>query len=66
MSQKRIKKRPNYIDKMLALCASKKILQGPGMHHIKVAHDDWCKMRQGTGECDCNPDVSYIATEGQN
>jgi len=52
------RKRPNYLEKVLALGYSVIAQGGQGkVHHITVAHDDWCAIWLG-GSCDCNPDVS--------
>jgi hypothetical protein len=67
MSQPRIKKKkPKYLKKVLALTQDRPILQTPGVHHVKVLHDEWCSILKGGQKCDCNPEVEYIATEGRN
>jgi len=45
-------KQPNYLEESIRLAAK----LGPGMHHIDVAHDDWCAIWRGRA-CDCRPDV---------
>lgn len=35
-------------------------LTGPGLHHLEIAHDDWCSFLNGRAECDCNPDISVM------
>ena len=65
MSHKQIKI-PTYLEQIDRLYHEQLILQQPGVHHIRVAHDEWCALLRGAGECNCNPDVTYIATEGQN
>ena len=57
---------PRYLEQIIRLQQERPILQQPGVHHIRVAHDEWCAMLRGTGPCNCNPEVTYIATEGQN
>lgn len=57
---------PAYLEKILLIARQHKILREPGVHHIQVAHDDWCALLRGTGDCNCNPDVQYISTEGRN
>jgi len=64
MSQRRIKRQD--LEKLRELHRDHKILQQPGIHHVSVAHDHWCRFLRGQGECNCNPKVSYVATEGQN
>jgi hypothetical protein len=67
MSQWRIKlKLPRYVPKVLELLDAHKVLREPGFHHIRIAHDDWCDLRTGRGPCNCDPDVTYIASEGRN
>ena len=70
VSQRRIKKpkdeRGNHIPAVLALREGRPILRQAGVHHIRCLHDDWCDLLNGRGVCNCNPDVSYVATEGQN
>lgn len=65
MSHRKIKRKPEKYMKQIADVMSKKGL-GPGMHHIKVAHDDWCEKLKSGGECNCNPEVSYMFQEGTN
>lgn len=66
MSQKTTQKERGYLEKILELHRTRSVLQQPGLHHIRVAHDDWCALRCGKGECNCYPDVTYLATEGRN
>ena len=41
-----------------------KILKGsdyiPGVHHIKIEHDNWCDIHKQKA-CNCNPNVSKIS-----
>ena len=43
-----------------------KILKGsdyiPGVHHIKIEHDNWCDIHKQKA-CNCNPNVSKINEE---
>ena len=36
-------------------------IQKGKLYHIEVAHDDWCNLLKGKGECNCNPE--YITKE---
>ncbi len=65
MSKQR-RKPGGYLDKILKLQRERPILQTAGVHHIEVRHDSWCALLQGTGKCNCHPEVSYLATEGRN
>lgn len=31
---------------------------GPGLIELNIAHDDWCALLHGKGDCNCEPDVS--------
>jgi hypothetical protein len=67
VSQKRIKpKTPLYLQRIVKLHEDRPILRQAGVHHVQVLHDDWCAMLRGVGECNCNPEVRYVATEGRN
>ena len=44
-----------YLEKILKLNQERPILQQPGVHHIRVAHDEWCALLRGTGPCNCDP-----------
>ena len=50
----------NYERKLQDLINAKIIptLTQPGVHDIKIEHDDWCLIYKG-GFCNCNPDVFY-------
>jgi hypothetical protein len=61
-----MKIKPRYLEKVEQLRDIHPVLQQPGLHHINVAHDDWCNLLRGKGECNCNPNVTYVATEGRN
>ncbi len=41
-----------YLERMVA---SRPHLK-PGIHHVYIAHDDWCAFLQG-GDCNCTPDM---------
>jgi hypothetical protein len=30
------------------------------VNHIDVFHDDWCALLNGTGACNCDPDVQVM------
>lgn len=34
----------------------------PVMRSVIVAHDGWCKLLNGTGGCNCNPEIRYDKT----
>ena len=57
---------PRYMDGILRLYRERPVLHEPGLHHIVVRHDDWCALLRGVGECNCDPDVEYVATKGRN
>ncbi len=61
VSQPRIKKVPNYLSQVIADSAHLK----PGIHHMQVAHDDWCNLLRGKGQCNCNPDVRPCDENGK-
>ncbi len=65
MGQKRFK-RAGYVSVIRGLQRTHKILQESGLHHVVVRHDDWCALLNGRGECNCRPEVDYVATEGMN
>jgi hypothetical protein len=46
----------SYKDKVLALTQLHDFK--PGLHSIRIAHDNWCSIYSGSGECNCDPDVS--------
>ena len=33
-------------------------LSKPGVFQMNIAHDDWCDLLTGKGECNCNPTVT--------
>ena len=65
MSKKRTKL-PKYANRIMEILDAHQITQKPRLHHLKVLHEDWCALLAGKGECNCNPDVEYAGTEGQN
>jgi hypothetical protein len=44
----------NLFEKILAEVET---IRSPGLHHISVAHDDWCDLLAGRGACNCDPIV---------
>ena len=50
----------NYLAKLLAT-ASSRVPAGkkPTAVVAQVAHDKWCKLLKGTGDCNCNPEITY-------
>lgn len=45
----------NYLPKVLAMYERGEIAS-VGLHEVRVYHDDWCEIYQGTW-CNCDPDV---------
>ena len=54
-----MKKPPNYVLKLLAMRAEGKLPNKPGLHHVILAHDDWCGVFKGK-PCDCEPEFRLI------
>lgn len=42
-----------------------KVKKFGGVNHVKVLHDDWCKMLNGGSDCNCNPDVIHLGQHGE-
>ena len=56
-------KKPNYVEKLEALQATGTL--PPGVHHVRVYHDDWCAIYAETpGPCDCAPEVELVESRG--
>jgi hypothetical protein len=49
----------NYLEKLLASTAVP--LTHDAVTIATVAHDDWCLLLNGKGECNCDPEISYRA-----
>lgn len=44
---------PSYFTKLMGLpCTGK-----PGVHIVRIEHDDWCAQLANGGDCNCNPSV---------
>jgi hypothetical protein len=44
----------NYLTALLAAGAD----IAPGtVHHVSIAHDDWCDLLTSRGPCNCTPDI---------
>lgn len=46
---------PKYLPELAAQAAQS--IGQPGLHHVSVLHDDWCRLIAGKGPCNCNPIV---------
>jgi hypothetical protein len=53
-----------YLEEMLKQ-AKKLDLSKPGVFQMNIAHDDWCDLLTGKGDCNCNPDIT-IGRKNQN
>jgi hypothetical protein len=47
----------NYIRKLHYMYRIGAIPQTVGIHQVDVFHDDYCRLINGQGHCNCNPDV---------
>jgi hypothetical protein len=43
----------NYVKKIATMVSS-----SPGVYYCQIAHDHWCNLLNGCGECNCNPDIT--------
>ncbi len=46
---------PRYLRKLLAQVRTRQLV--PGVHEVRVLHDDGCDLLAGRGPCSCDPDV---------
>jgi len=51
-----------YLEEMLKE-AKNLDLSKPGVFQMNVAHDSWCNLLSGKGECNCSP---TLTTEGKS
>ena len=54
--KKRPERQPKYADEVLRKAQATRLLRGR-VFTIGVAHDDWCRLLAGKGQCNCNPTV---------
>jgi hypothetical protein len=47
----------HYVAKMAALVQRERLDLVPGVHHVSIAHDEWCAIFHG-GACNCDPTVT--------
>ena len=54
-----MKRLPKYADQVIdqARKAQTAGTMPPGLYVTEVRHDGWCALLQGTGPCNCNPEV---------
>ena len=29
---------------------------------ISIGHDEWCRLRRGVGQCNCDPEITVLPT----
>ena len=46
-----------YLDEVLKQAGNLDLSKGGGFQ-MNIAHDEWCALLAGKGECNCNPTVS--------
>jgi hypothetical protein len=49
----------NYMEQNLKIVDE---IQAPGLRHVQVLHDDWCKIFRGAA-CNCDPKVVLLTEE---
>jgi len=50
-------KRPKYIEQVLKKLNSGEFSAQPGIRHVVLMHDDWCRLLHGKGACNCEPEI---------
>jgi hypothetical protein len=53
-----------YLEQMLREAKTLDLSKG-GVFQMNIAHDEWCALLAGKGECNCNPTVSPAKEKNQ-
>ena len=51
-----------YMETLLKQLGDTDLSKG-GLFMAEIAHDDWCNLLTGKGECNCNPEVNLEKKE---
>ena len=62
--ERRAARLPRYTKKMLDALQGRQLT--PGLHVVRILHDDWCDLLAGRGPCNCDPDVRLPPMQGRN
>lgn len=54
---------PNWLPKLKRLAEAHGLFQRGTLTVTDIRHDDWCARLQGTGVCNCDPDVRLVSRE---
>jgi hypothetical protein len=53
--ERRAKGVPRYVKKLTEALGDVQL--PPGLHVVRIQHDDWCPFLAGTGPCTCNVEI---------
>ena len=63
--ERRAARVPRYTEKMLDALQGRQLT--PGLHIVRILHDDWCASLDGRGPCNCDPEIRLPAgLQGEN
>lgn len=57
---------PNWLPKLRRAAEAHGLTTRAAVATAEILHDDWCARMQGTGVCDCDPDVRIVSRDRQD